>query len=92
MIVRILGEAQFDVPDTDRATLDTLEATLGTAVDGDDEATFATALAAVIAEVRRAGTPLASDEFTGSDLVVPFSDATLAETRALLAEPGGDDH
>jgi hypothetical protein len=91
MIVRILGEAQFDVPESDRATLDALEATLGTAVDRDDEAAFAAALGALIAEVRRAGTPLAADSFTGSDLVVPFADSTLAETRALLAEPGGDD-
>ena len=37
------------------------------------------------------GATMAADEFTSSDLVVPFSDATLAETKALLAEPGGDD-
>ena len=30
------------------------------------------------------------DVFTSSDLVVPFSDATLDETKSLLDEPGGE--
>jgi hypothetical protein len=90
MIVRILGEAQFDVPDTDRSTLDNLEHVLNDAVEGHDETAFASALAALIDAVRRSGTPLAPDAFTSSDLVVPFSDATLEETKALLQEPGGE--
>ena len=51
----------------------------------DDEAA---ALAALIAEVRDAGKPVADDDFAPSDLVVPFSDATLEETKGLLAESG----
>jgi hypothetical protein len=90
MIVRILGEAQFDVPDTDRSTLDNLEDALNAAVEGQGELAFASALAALIDAVRRTGTPLAPDSFTSSDLVVPFSDATLDETKALLQEPGGE--
>ncbi|MGA2835375.1 MAG: hypothetical protein ABSF84_02140 [Acidimicrobiales bacterium] len=92
MIVRILGEGQYDIAESDRSTLDGLDVALNEAVEGDDDAAFLTALAALIGEVRRIGTPLAADQFTSSDLVVPFSDATLAETKALLAEPGGDDH
>ena len=90
MIVRILGEGQFDVPDADKGRLGEFEAELNTAVDGDDEGRFASALRAVIAEVRAVGTLLAPDSFTSSDLVVPFSDATLAETKSLLDEPGGE--
>ena len=90
MIVRILGEAQFDVADTDKSTLDDLEHDLNTAVEGHDETAFTSALAALIDAVRRTGTPLAPDSFTSSDLVVPFSDATLDETKALLKEPGGE--
>ena len=37
------------------------------------------------------GTPLAADAFFPSDLVVPFTDASLAETQALLGEAGGSD-
>jgi len=91
MIVRILGDGQFDVPEADRDSLHQLEEALNAAVDGDDEAAFAAALAAVIAEVRRVGTELPPDAFTSSDRVVPFDDATLAETKELLAGPGGDD-
>ena len=90
MIVRILGEGQFEVSDADKGRLSELEAELNAAVDGDDEARFESALAAVIAEVRVVGSLLAPDSFTSSDLVVPFSDATLAETKSLLDEPGGE--
>jgi len=90
MIVRILGEGQFDVPDTDRSTLDGLEEALNTAVDGNDEQAFAAALGALAAAVRKAGVQLAPDSFTSSDLVVPFADASLAETKSLLDEPGGE--
>ncbi len=41
MIVRILGEGQFDVPDGDTGRLTELEASLNAAVDGDDETAFA---------------------------------------------------
>ncbi len=90
MIVRILGEGQFDVPDSDRPTLDGLEEALNAAVDGNDEQAFASALAALAAAVRKTGEPLAPDSFTSSDLVVPFADASLAETKSLLDEPGGE--
>jgi hypothetical protein len=87
MIVRILGEGQFAVADTERAALDAMDDTLMAAVDSGDEDVFATALAALASEVRRAGTPLADDAFAPSDLVVPFADATLDETKGLLAQP-----
>ena len=51
-------------------------------------------LAALVAEVRCIGEPLADDTFAPSDLVVPFPDASLAETRGLLADstdPAGAD-
>jgi hypothetical protein len=38
-----------------------------------------------VAEVRRVGTDLPDDEFYPSDLVLPFEDATLSETKELLA-------
>jgi hypothetical protein len=90
MIVRILGDGQFDVPDTERATLDGLDESLNAAVEGHDEAAFTSALGALIAAVRKVGEPLPADSFTSSDLVVPFSDASLAETKSLLEEPGGE--
>ena len=90
MIVRILGEGQFEVPDSERTSLDGLEAALNSAVDGHDEAAFAAALSSLIEAVKKAGEPVPPDVFTSSDLVVPFSDATLDETKSLLDEPGGE--
>jgi hypothetical protein len=90
MIVRILGEGQFDVPEAERPQLKALEEVLDAAIDGDDEQAFGAALDAVIAQVRRVGTQLPADTFTASDRVLPFDDATLAETKELLAQPGGD--
>ena len=45
-------------------------------------------MGAIIDEVRHAGQTLADDAFAPSDLVVPFADATLAETKSLLADSG----
>jgi hypothetical protein len=88
MIVRILGDTQYDVPPEDCGALEDLDAALVKAVDSNDEAAFGKALTKLIAEVRRAGTPLAADAFAPSDLVVPFADSTLDETKSLLADSG----
>ena len=86
MIVRILGEGQYLVPDGDRGALEELDTKVAEAVDNADEAAFGPALAALSAAVRRLGGPLADDKFAPSDLVVPFPDATLTETKGLLAD------
>ena len=86
MIVRILGEGQYEIPDEDRGALSELDSKVADAVDSGDETAFDLALAALIAEVRRLGVPLADDNFAPSDRVVPFPDATLAETKGLLTD------
>ena len=88
MIIRILGDGQYEIPESERGTLEGLDAALVSAVEGGDDAAFATALGAIIDEVRHAGQTLADDAFAPSDLVVPFADATLAETKSLLADSG----
>jgi len=95
VIVRILGEGQYSVPDGERSALEVLDSTVADAVESGDADAFAPALAALTAAVRRLGTPLADDDFAPSDLVIPFPDATLEETRGLLADsadgPGTDE-
>jgi hypothetical protein len=86
MIVRILGEGQYTVPDERRDALEKLDDALAGAVDQGDHTRFAEALAALTAEVRSSGVALADDAFAPSDLVVPFTDSSLEETRALLAD------
>jgi hypothetical protein len=86
VIVRILGEGQYSLPDNERAELEVLDSKVAEAVDAGDEISFAPALTALVARVRQLGQPLPADTFAASDLVVPFPDATLAETKGLLAE------
>jgi hypothetical protein len=86
VIVRILGEGQYALDDGDRPTLDAMDDALIKAVDSGDEGAFATALDALATEVRQSGTPVPDDAFAPSDLVIPFADATLEETRDLLAQ------
>ena len=88
MIIRILGEGQYEIPESERGTLEGLDAALVSAVEGGDAAALATALGAIIDEVRPAGQTLAAAAVAPSDLVVPFADATLAETKSLLADSG----
>ena len=90
MIVRILGEGQYAIDSDEASVLDGLDGALLDAVNSGNEEAFRHALAALIAVVKRSGTAVADDSFAPSDLVVPFSDSTLEETRGLLAEPGGD--
>jgi len=88
VIVRILGEGQLDVPDGELDGLNTLDDALQAAVDGGDEARFAESLTALLTRVREVGKPLPVDEIVPSDLVLPSSDASLAEVRELLGDEG----
>ena len=88
MIVRILGEGQVDVPDTELDSLNTLDDAGQQAVDGGDDEAFTQSLAALLGRVRNVGKPLPDDEIVSSDLVLPSADASLAEVRELLGDDG----
>lgn len=88
MIIRILGEGQFDVPDGTVDDLNTLDAAVEKAIADADEPAFVAALAALLGKVRDAGSPLAADSLASSDAVLPPADAQLAEARDLLREDG----
>lgn len=86
MIVRILGEGQYQVGDNDNAKLAELDTQLDTAVDKGDEPAFRAALDAAVRFVRESGAPVPADSFETADFILPFSDATLDEVRKLLAD------
>ncbi len=88
MIIRILGEGQYDVADGEVDGLNELDATLENAVESGDEAAFTEALAGLLGAVRGAGTVLADDSLEDSDLILPPSDATIDEVRQMLADDG----
>ena len=88
MIVRILGEGQVDVPDTELDSLNSLDDALQQAVDGGDDESFTQSLAALLRRVREVGKPLPDEEIVPSELVLPSADASLAEVRELLGDEG----
>ncbi|MEU6643453.1 hypothetical protein ABZ863_12985 [Saccharomonospora sp. NPDC046836] len=88
MIIRILGEGQYDVEDSRVEELNTLDGQLQDAVDAGDTAAFGPVLAALHAAVRDRGTAVPADMIVPSDLVLPAADAELAELTALLTDDG----
>jgi hypothetical protein len=88
MIIRILGEGQYDVDDHYLDELNALDDRLLTAVQAGDGAGFGQELRALLAAVRRLGRPVPNDALTPSDLVVPDEDTDLAQVRSLLRDDG----
>jgi hypothetical protein len=86
VIVRILGEGQFQVDEDAAAKLTALDADLDAAVEGGDEAAFKVALDASVGLVRQSGSPVPDDSFVTADFILPFADATVAEVRQLLTD------
>jgi len=86
VIVRILGEGQFEVGDETAAKLTALDKDLDAAVEADDNAKFKAALDAAARLVRGSGKRVPDDKFVTADYILPFSDATVAEVRKLLAD------
>ncbi len=91
MIVRVLHERQYDVPEASLPRLEKLDLDLDEAMRAGDEAAFDAALAALVAEVRTAGVPLPVDELVPSSRTVPSPGSTLSELRELLASLPEDD-
>ena len=88
MIVRILGEGQWDVADAHIEALNALDARVETAVAEGDDDSFASSLEELLQAIRTAGHTLPDDSLEDSDLILPPSDASLEEVRALLTDEG----
>jgi hypothetical protein len=88
MIMRILGEGQYEITEDHLDRLNELDAALQSAADADDDMLFATALSALLDAVRSYGTPLPAETITPSDLVLPDENTSLAQVRELLSDEG----
>jgi hypothetical protein len=88
MIVRILGEGQYDVPDAELARLNDLDAELQAAADTGDGTAFDDLLDRLLAAVREAGGPVPDAVLTPSDLILPAPGSRLAEVVALIGDEG----
>jgi hypothetical protein len=88
VIIRILGDGQYDVPDDQVDSLNELDDTLEKAVESGDEATFGAALGALLDRVRELGSTVALDALSPSQLILPPDSASLAEVRDMLSDEG----
>ncbi|MGN6721575.1 MAG: PspA-associated protein PspAA [Marmoricola sp.] len=88
MIVRILSEGQFEVPDSQVDALNVLDDTVHSAINAGDEVAFTNALGALLDAVHKVGGPIDIDDVVASDAILPPADATINEARELLQEDG----
>lgn len=86
MIVRILGEGQWQLGDDHVSDLNQLDDAIEKAIKAGDEGSLIEALHAMLHEVRTVGTPVPDDALEDSDLILPAGDSTLAEVQSLLSE------
>ncbi len=85
MIIRILDEGQYDVPEASLAKLEALDAKLNTAIEAGDESGFASCLEELLSSVRQEGSPVDASTIVPSDLTLPHEGVTLEELKELLS-------
>lgn len=88
MIIRIMGEGQFDIGDVAGDTLQQYDNQVETAVDSGDENAVREALEKLRSFVAQSGQPVSDDYLGPSDFVIPFADAHIAEIKKLLTGEG----
>lgn len=88
MIVRILGEGQFEVPDALLDELNAHDALLEKTLDGGADEDFHAALRGLLAVVREKAVPVPPEFLGGSDITLPAAEATADEVRGMLAADG----
>ena len=88
MIVRILGEGQYDVAEDALEQLNQYDSAVEAAVEADDPKAFAAALTRLLEGVREVGVPHQVESLDESDLILPPADASIDEVRALLSDDG----
>ena len=88
MIVRILGEGQYDVADEALDRLNQLDSAVEAGIEARDEGQFRSALTALLDGVRTVGAPHDAKSLDASDLILPHADASLDEVADLLSGDG----
>lgn len=91
MIIRIMGEGQWEVPDSALSELNVIDSHVEHAVDSGVQAELTEALTRLADTVRKHGSQVPDDQIVDSDLIVPDSNATLEEVRLLLADSAAGD-
>jgi hypothetical protein len=88
VIVRISGEGQYRLPDSDSDRLNELDNRAVAAVEQGDETGFGELWAQMLALVETDGEAIAADELVPSDVILPPRDSTFAEAAGEFTGEG----
>jgi hypothetical protein len=88
VIVRLMGEGQFELDKAACAALNELDDAAVAALDAGDEAAFRARLGELAQAVRDQGTPLDDADLHPSEVIVPPDDLSLEEARELFSGEG----
>ena len=88
MIVRLMGEGQFEVDDEVGKGLNDLDEQASQAVEAGDEERLRQVLGRMAEAVRTNGARLPDEELGASDAIIPPDDLSLDEARRLFEEEG----
>ena len=88
MIVRILGEGQFNLPGAAIDELNEIDNRMVEAVESEDRSALTALLHEMETLVREKGEPVPIDELVESDLILPETDLTLEEAESIFVGEG----
>jgi hypothetical protein len=88
VIVRLMGEGQFRIPDDLVGRLNEIDNAAAAAVEAGDEQTLRQRLDELAEIVRGGGQRLDDADLSPSDLVIPPSDLSMEEARELFTDEG----
>lgn len=88
MIVRIMGEGQYDVADVEQEALQRFDDEVEAAVASGDTDRVHSSLVALRQYVLDHAEPTADDYLGGSDIVIPYPDAEISDIEQLLTGEG----
>jgi hypothetical protein len=88
MIVRVLGEGQFEVDDEVAKGLNDLDDQAERALEAGDESQLSELLVRMAEAVRTNGTRLPEEDLSPSEAIIPPEDLSLEEARRLFEDEG----
>lgn len=88
MIVRISGEGQFKLDDSEAERLNELDNAVTAAAESGDESSFCDHFGEMYRLVRDGGDALPGDELTESDLILPPEDLSFEEAKVEFTGEG----
>jgi hypothetical protein len=88
VIVRLMGEGQFDIDDEVAKGLNELDDQAAQALEARDEERLADLLRRMASAVRTNGARLPDDDLSASEAIVPPDDLSLDEARELFEGEG----